>query len=711
MVCSYREFGISYKVKGKENKGFWGLQGWMDELAAQKDRLFLWAPVVFGVGIAVYFMLPFEPGLWGAAVLVLCAFAFLFYTYRRQHDSLEKFCLYLAAAGIFLAACGFMAATCGTITAGTPVLEKGVWPVDVIGTVESIENLGGKDGSRVVLTGLSIEGVAPKDTPKKVRLRFKKDEGIEAGQVISTLASIDPPSRAVLPGAYDFRRHLFFEGIGGVGFSFTAAKQIDPGIRRDDSIGLFFERLRVAIGEKIDAHAGAVSAGIMEALITGERGAIAEEDNEAMRDSGLYHLLSISGTHVTMVAGVLFFFSRFFMACFPWVALHWPIKKIAAVIALLGAAFYVFLAGADVPAQRALIMTALIMIAIMLDRSPFSLRLIAFAALVVLIVAPYAIVGVSFQMSFAAVATLICFFEYIRVWWTKWYSRAGVLRKSALYMIGLVMTSLIAGSVTGFFSLYHFQSFAWYGVLSNMIAVPITGLVIMPAAIVALLLMPFGWEAPALAVMEWGTLWMLSVAHWAAGLEGAVVHVSQWPHSTFVFCVGGIMLFLVWSGWRGKGVAVSLFLIGIVCSGSARAPDVMVAESGKLVAVQGADGDLYFSSGRRDKFTAENWLRLSGREGEKPKTFKDAGAPLRCDNDGCRGELKGRKVAVVFKDRAGREDCGWAEVMVAEIPVRCKGGVVVDLYDAKKRGAHAVFLGGGVVVRNVGGAEKQRPWE
>ncbi len=684
------------------------MQGLLDEITAQKDRLFLWAPVAFGGGIAAYFAWPVEPSIWAAAGGVIAAFLFLFYAYPRQHDSVEKFCVYLGAAFLFLAACGFLAATSGTITAGTPVLEKGVGPVDIVGTVESIENLGGKDGSRVVLSHLVIEGIAPEETPKKVRLRFKKDAGIEAGQVIATLAKIDPASRAVLPGAYDFRRHLFFEGIGGVGFSFKAATIIEPS--QAGGVSLFFERLRVAIGQKITAQAGAVSAGIMEALITGERGAIAEEDDDAMRNSGLYHLLSISGTHVTMVAGVLFFFSRFFMACFPWVALHWPIKKIAAVIALLGAAFYVFLAGAEVPAQRSLIMTGLVMVAIILDRSPFSLRLIAFAALMVLIIAPYSLIGVSFQMSFAAVAAMICFFEYIRPWWTKWYSRAGFLRKAALNMTALILTSLIAGSVTGFFSLYHFQSFAWYGVLSNMLAVPLTGFVIMPAAIIALMLMPFGLEGPALAVMEWGTMWMLAVAHWAAGLEGAVVHVRQWPEVTFGLFVCGMVLFLLWSGWRGKGVAAALMLVGLSFAPFAKMPDIMIAESGKLIAVRGGDGDLYFSSGRRDKFAAENWLRLSGRDGEKVRTFKDETAPVKCDDVGCRAEIKGRKISIVFKDRAGREDCGWAEAMVAEIPVRCMEGAVVDLYDARRYGAHAVFLGRGVDVRRVGG-EMDRPWE
>jgi len=700
------------KLSVNKNKGFMAVwSGMGDEVSAQKERLFVWIPVVFGAGIALYFGLSVEPGIWAGGLPCLLMVPIAAWAHRRHHDSLGWFFGWLAAAVLLIAACGFLAAQAGTRIYGTPILKKAIGPVEISGRVDSVEDLGGKDGSRVVMSDLSIERIAPEDTPKKIRLRFKKDEGLKAGARIRTLAKVEAPSGAVLPGAYDFRRHLFFEGIGGVGFSYRAAEALDAS--EESGAGLFFELLRSHINERIRERAGAVTAGIMTALITGERGAIDEADNDAMRDSGLYHLLSISGAHVTMVAGVLFFFSRFLMACFPWAALHWPIKKIAAVFALLGAGFYVFLAGADVPAQRALLMTGLIMVAIMLDRSPFSLRLIAFAALVVLIVAPFALIGVSFQMSFAAVAALICFFEWIRHWWVAWYSRAGFVRKSLMYLIGICLTSVIAGSVTGLFTLYHFQNFPVYGVLSNMVAVPLTGIVIMPAAVLAMFLMPFGIEGFALDVMEWGTIWMLAVAHWAAGLDGAVVHVGQWPDVTFAAIGIGMILFLLWEGWRGKAVAVFIMAGGLISAALSPLPDVMVSGTGKLVAVRAGD-DLYVSSGRREKFVAENWMRLSGREGERPKGFRDKGSPMLCDAGGCRGEIGGRNVSFVRNRAAFYEDCAWADVIVAEIPLkrwRCeKENLVLDLYDFLDGGAHAVYVGRDVRVRSVGEESGVRPW-
>lgn len=663
------------------------------EIAAQKGRLFLWIPVAFGAGIALYFALAAEPGWLGGIVPVAVLLPALFWMYRRHFDSVGWFLAFAAGVALFCASCGFLAAQVGTRSAGTPMLHKSIGPVDVEGTVESVEDLGGKDGSRAVLRDLVIERLAPEDTPKKIRLRFKKDAGLVAGVRVKTLAKIEPPSGAVAPGAYDFRRHLFFQGIGGVGFSYRAAEIIAP---RAGGAGVMFETLREKINAAIKAETGSVASGIMTALITGERGAIAEEDDDAMRDSGLYHLLSISGTHVTMVAASLFFFSRFLMAAVPWVALHWPVKKIAAGIALTGAAFYVFLAGAEVPAQRALLMTALIMIAIIVDRSPFSLRLIAFAAMVVLLFAPYALVGVSFQMSFAAVAALICFFEWIRPVWMRFYGRAGFIRKSVLYLIGILMTSVIAGTVTGLFSLYHFQSFAVYGVLSNMLAVPLTGAVIMPSAILALFLMPLGLEAIPLQVMEWGTLWMLAIAHWTGDIDGAVLHVRQWPGVTFAFLVAGIVLFMLWEGWRGKGVAAGLIVAGLVVASFTRPPDILISETGKLMAVRGGDGRLYLSSGRKERFVAENWMRLDGHAGEKPMTFGSPSSPMLCDDDGCRGEIEWRKVAIVRTPKALREDCAWADIFIAEGPVAkaaCETeGPVLGLYDYLEGGAMAVYL-------------------
>lgn len=684
--------------------------GFSQEMAAQRERLFIWAPVAFALGISLYFALKFEPAWWVGAVGISLFLPAALWLYQRHHDALSWFFAYIGVVAGLLAAGGFTAAQIGTHSYGTPIIERGMDFANIEGTIESIESLGEGEGSRVVLRDLQIEDVPPQKTPKRIRLKFRKDGGLVAGLRIKTLASISPPSSAVAPGSYDFRRHLFFEGIGAVGFSYRAGEIVGDATTGGD---LLFENLRSRINRSVTDHSGIVSSGIMTALITGERGAIDDADNDAMRASGLYHLLSISGSHVTMVAGVLFFFSRFLMACFPWFALRHPIKKYAAMIALLGAAFYVFLAGAEVPAQRALLMTGLIMVAIMLDRSPFSSRLIAFSAFVVLAVAPQALVGVSFQMSFAAVAALICFFDYIRPWWMMRYSRASMLGKAAMYLIAVLMTSLVAGSVTGLFSLYHFQSFAVYGVLANMIAVPLTGVVIMPAAVLSVMLMPFGLEAFPIQIMEWGVVWMLAIAHWAAGLEGAVIHVRQWPESVFAFLVCGTVLFLFWQGWRGKIVAAFLIIAGFVIGAISPMPDIFISETGKVIAVREGH-NLYVESVRGERFAIQNWMRLMGQEVVRAKRFDDAQSPMLCDGEGCRTEMRGMMVAIPKNPRSYAQDCAWADVIVASIPLKkwqCESdAVIIDLYDAKDNGAHTVYLGRDVRVRSVGDEAGVRPW-
>lgn len=684
-----------------------------EETADQKERLFLWIPVAFGAGIAAYFGLSSEPPFYAGLVCALMLLPFLVRARKRQHDSPSALLSFLAIAALFCAACGFMTAQAGTNLHGTAIVQKSTGPKIVAGFVESLEDMGDDSGSRVVLSSPVIEGVAAADTPRKVRVTFRKDEGIEAGQTISALIKLDPPGQAVAPGAYDFRRHLFFEGIGGVGFAYSGATIIEEAER--GGVSLMLERIRHTINEAIKERAGPVASGIMTALITGERGAIAEEDNEAMRDSGLYHLLSISGSHVCMVAGVLFFFSRVMLAFFPWIALRWPLKKIAAVTALAGCAFYVALAGAEVPAVRALLTTGLVMVAIMIDRSPLSLRLVAFSAFVVLVFWPHSLIGVSFQMSFSAVAGLICFFDYIRAWWMKWYSRAGFVRKAVLYLGSVLMTSVIAGSITGFFSLYHFQQFPVYGVLANMLAVPVTGVVIMPAAIVAMILLPFGLSAWAIDAMEWGVIWMLGIAHWAAGLEGAVIRVQQWPAATFWLFVCGMVLFLLWRGWRGKGVAAMLMIAGLVIAPFGAQPDILASGNGKLVALRGDDDLLYYSTRAAEKFSIENWQRMNGQEGVRPRRFEGAGSPASCDEAGCRAVIHGRNVAVVTSRAAYFEDRAWADIMIADIPlpkeVGDSGKTVIGLFELQRSGAVSLVVrGDDVRLRSVAAEVGRRPW-
>jgi len=687
--------------------GPWG-DGFRGELAAQEERLFLWIPVALSLGILAYFIWPVEPHITFSLILLAVLMPALAVAWYRQHDHGVALFLYLLLFAIVLMVAGFSASMVAAQRFGTPMLSKQIKITDVSGVIESIDPQGQGRGSKVVLSDLEIGKLLPDQTPRKIRLTFKKDGGLEPGARIAFRANLSPPSGPVLPGAYDFRRHLFFEGIGAVGFSYDAPAIIAP--PEKGHIAVFFEDLRQHIQEQIAGQVSPTSEGLMTALITGQRGGIADEDDEAMRESGLAHLISISGTHISMAALTLFFFSRLLMALSPWMALHWPIKKIAAIIALCGAVSYTFLAGAEVPAIRAMLMTALVLIAIILDRSPFSLRLIAFAALCVLILQPQSLVGVSFQMSFAAVAALICFYESTERFWKQHYHGAGWIKKAALYFIGILITSLIAGGMTGLFGLYHFQQFAVYGVLANMIAVPITGFIIMPAIILALILMPFGLHGFALTIMEWGSIWILAVAHWAAGLEGAVLHVHQWPVITLCLIAAGIVLFLLWRGWRGKICAAVCVMVGLLIGALSPMPDVMIAHGGGVMGVR--DGsDLFVTQRRGDRFTQQNWMRLMGRDGEKPLLLSKDAAFAACDFHGCRMEIKNKKLAIVYDPMAVQEDCQWADVMIAHIPARgCKGPVIIDLFDMKRDGAIGVYLNRTVMIERAGDLSQGRPW-
>lgn len=657
-------------------------------LAGQRDRYFLWSPVFVGVGIALYFALPVEP-YYLSGVMALSVLSGLFFG-LRHHPAWVPL-----AGALFFIALGFSAATFRAAAVYTPLLDKPIKFADVEGTVSGVEDMGVKGGGRIVLKDLRIDDWPPEKTPRHIRLRFKKGgDQVAVGDRIRALASLNPPSSPVAAGAFDFRRQMYFEGIGATGFSYRAPEIIAPHAAAPG----FFDRLRERISREVKQNTSYPFSAIVDAFLTGQRGAIREEDNDAMRASSLYHLLSISGMHVVMMAGGIFFVLRFLMCLVPYVALHWPVKKIAAGAGLIAAAFYVFLVGAEVPALRSLFMTGMMMVAIMIDRSPFSMRMVALAALLLLLAAPESLVGVSFQMSFAAVAGMIAFYDYTRPFWMALSRRAGFARRAFSFFLGVIVTSVIAGVLTGLFSLYHFQNFSAYGVLANMVAVPVMSFVIMPATAIVYLAMPLGIESWPMAAMAWGVSWILATAYWVAGLSGAVWHAAAWPGMPFYILIAALTFAMLWRGWRGKALAVPVVLIAFVVIMMSDPPDIQLSETGKVMAVRADDGDMWVSTRRGEKFTIENWMRRNGQEGQKPHLWPKEGTaegfPFQCDPAGCRGEIGGHKVSVARTAMAIREDCPWADVMVASIPVpkSCRARAVVSLYDVKREGAHSIWL-------------------
>ncbi|KAF0170019.1 MAG: competence protein ComEC, partial [Rhodobacteraceae bacterium] len=446
--------------------------------------------VLLGCGIGFYFALPVEPPLMVSAG-VAGVFALLAGVLRHRHQAGRA----ILAAGVCALALGVALAGLRTWVVAAPVLSGEIGPVTVIGQVAEVEPL--VKGLRVMLENIEVQRLGPAATPKQLRLTLMGAQPVfEAGDWLQLRAKLTPPPGPAAPGAFDFQRQSYFEGLGGVGFTLGKAEVVgkapESGVA---SLGFAFQRFRARLAERVRAQIPGQPGELAVAFTTGTRGAISEEVLEAMRISGLAHLIAISGLNVGLAAGIVFFTVRALLALVPAVALRQPIKKYAALCAIAGALFYALIAGATVPPLRAFLMVALVFMAVLADRQALSMRAVAWAALVILVISPEALLGASFQMSFAAVVALIAVYETLRR--QPWFFPRDLsfAQRAGRYVLGVALTTLVAGLATTAFGAFHFNRVADYSLAANLIAVPLTTLWIMPWAVLAFALMPIGLES------------------------------------------------------------------------------------------------------------------------------------------------------------------------------------------------------------------------
>ncbi|OEJ68000.1 hypothetical protein BEN30_06925 [Magnetovibrio blakemorei] len=698
----------------------------------ERDRWPLWFPVLLGLGIGLYFSLPFEPPLW---------FGWLFggilgFWALRLHNRPIVAAGVLALALVLL---GLGVAGLRTWWVAAPVINAESGALSLSAQVERIEVL--DHGQRVSLIHLHSARLSPDATPKSVRIKLMGEQPpFLPGDWIELRANLMPPPAPAMPGAFDFQRQSYFRGLGGVGFAFGKIKVIGAAPNAGlDSLSFGFQRLRTAITQRVRDGFGVAQSGdrgaIAMALMTGERSEISEPVLNDMRASGLAHLLAISGLHVGLIAGIVFFALRAGLALIPWLALRYPIKKWAAALAILAAFAYALLAGATVPTQRAFLMVAIVLLAVVFDRRAVSMRLVAWAAMAILVLSPESLLGASFQMSFSAVVALVGVYEVL--------SRRGVLQHSAetkwgqvgRYMMGVALTTAVAGAATGFFAAYHFNRVADFGLAANLIAVPVTALWIMPWAVVAYALMPLGLESLALTPMGWGIDVLMRTAHTVAGWPGAVSDVAAFPTWGLVLIALGGLWLALWQGrWRLGGIPV--FAIGLLSLFAESMPDVIIHADAKLAAVRTPQGHYAFSSLKTAKFERDVWLRRAGLAGDMGRWTEFAkeseneqgpsggvpkAAALRCDALGCLYQAKGQRIAFTRVPEALQEDCWAADVVVVNMPeATCPAvNLLITSTDLKRLGTHAVWLSTGsrdptgakgIRVKTVNGERGDRPW-
>lgn len=578
----------------------------------QRGHLFPWSPVLLGVGIGVYFALPSEPSAVAFLGIVGLSLTLSATGYWVSAPSR----VYIIAIVLVLA--GLSLASFRAHSVAEPRLSYRFYgPIE--GRVIAIDR-SHSDATRLTFDRVILHNITPERTPASVRVSLHgKQKYFEpvVGQVVILTGHLSPPGRPVEPGGFDFQRQAWFKQLGAVGYTRTPALLLENSVADDIGPWVTGKRLKIsgAVRTALPGRTGAFAA----AITTGDRSGMDQATLKTLRASNLAHLLAISGLHMGLLTGFVFVAVRTLFVLSSTIALNWPTKKIAAITALLAGAVYLLLSGGNVATERAFVMVAVMFGAVLLDRRAITIRAVAVAALIVLVLRPETLLGPGFQMSFAATTALVAVFGMMR---DRDWSRSRwpyVIRMIA----GVAISSAVAGLATAPIAAAHFNQVPHFGLIANIVSVPMMGMFVIPGAVIAAVLWPFGLSQIGLWIMKPAIDWILFVA----------ASVSSWPGSlSFVptpgvavlpmLALGGLTLAL----WQGRARFLGLVVLmvaGVVWSNVER-PALLVSESGSLIGVM-SEGARALSKARGDSFAAEIWLENDGDAVEQSVAFERPG--------------------------------------------------------------------------------------
>ena len=594
MATKYLKLNALESVNLNENLTlFQAVENWLDR---ERDQLPLWLPVGIGFGIAIW-----QSGgtsIWiGVLVtsIALSVFSLLIPLGSRFRQIVQIFSLTLPI--------GFSLIALRSDAVAQPVLSK-IWVGEFYGRVDSVENISARDVFRLRLATGPESGLPP-----FVRVNLKPEqfrESFQPGSILRLRARLMPPAGPALPGGYDFARRAWFQQIGAAGSALGEVQLYQPASGRP-LLASQREALTSHILARMPEGTGAIGA----ALVTGDQGHISEADAQAMRNSGLAHLLSISGLHVTAVVGFIFISVGRLLALSSWLALRISIPVVAAAAAALGALAYTLLTGAEVPTVRSCIAALLILVALAMGRDALTLRLVAFGALVVLIFWPEAMAGPSFQLSFAAVATIVIIHEMPVVMRFTQIREEQVFFKIARAIGSLILTGIAIEVALAPIALFHFHKTGLYGALANVVAIPITTFWIMPLEACALLLDLFGLGAPAWWLAGQGIYMILALAHAVNALPGAVAMMPAMPLWAFAAFIGGGLVFGLLTT-RVRYLGIPFCIIGVIAMIAAPRPDILVTGDGKHMAFVRSDGQVALLRGKAGDFVRSMIFEKAG---------------------------------------------------------------------------------------------------
>lgn len=584
-------------------------------LEEERDNIALWLPVALGLGVALWFALPLM-GQWIAVIAAGLAVALGGWA-LVPGTRLAK----MMVVGGVAVALGVGLVWARSEWVSGPVVK---WPMveRFQARIVSVEPLPAREQVRLVVQPLGKPG-----WPKRIRLTYAEKVAslqLREGAIIRTRARLMGPAEPSLPGGYDFARVAWFQGLGATATGFAPVEILKPS---EGGPGF-----RHRLAEHVQERAGDKAGGIAAALAAGDRGAISEEDAEAMRRSGLAHLLSVSGLHLTAVIGFAFILTLRLLALSPALALRWPLVTIAAGAGALTGVGYTLLTGAEVPTVRSCIAALIVLAGLMLGREAITLRLVAAGAIFVLILWPESLAGPSFQLSFAAVTAIIALHQ--SKWAKRWLSRREEPwgNRVGRWVLGLLATGIVVEVALAPIALFHFHKAGLYGALANMIAIPLTTFIIMPAEALALLFDTIGLGAPFWWITARSIEALTGLAHWVADRPGAVTMLPLLPMGAFAAIIAGGLWFCLWqTHWRWCGMAP--IAAGIVATLMVPEPDLLVTGDGKHLALAQADGSFALLRPRAGEYVRDMLAESAGVDGDL--NALDASKSATCNRDAC----------------------------------------------------------------------------
>lgn len=589
------------------------IEAWLE---AERDALPLWIPILLGAGITAWFVLP-DRGAWLAAVfgaLGVAAAGLVLPIGGRAGRAL--------LIGGLAIALGISLAWWRAERVAAPVLARPSISA-FTARVERVEPLVARDLVRLRLAPIGERGLPP-----VVRVNLAAADvpnGLTRGAIIALRARLMPPPGAAVPGAYDYARVAWFDGVGATGRGFAPVAIVKPGEPPGRDLR---NRLSAHISSRVDGAGGAVAA----SLATGDQGGIPEADAEAMRRSGLAHLLSVSGLHITAVVGATMVLVLRLLALWSWAALNLRLPLIAAGAGAVAAIGYTVLTGSEVPTIRSCVAALLVLAALALGREAMTLRLVATGALIVLLVRPESLAGASFQLSFAAVTAIVALHESATM--RRWFARReeGGGRRLARALGALLLTGIAVEVALMPIALFHFHKAGLYGALANIVAIPLTTFVVMPLEAGALLLDAVGIGAPLWWLCGWALKLLLLIAHTTADAPGAVAALPSMPRAAFGLMITGGLWLALWRT-RVRLAGLAPLVAGAVWAAATPAPDLIVTRDGRHLALRMPDGGMALLRERAGDYVRGVLAEGGGVEGELPVLDDVAGA--RCNRDLC----------------------------------------------------------------------------